>query len=205
LWKFYPDNIDNVILPGYISIMSLYTAFDGHRRLASGPLPEVALAVKNAVENGANGSVFIYDDATGRVIDADTRGTAEEVVARLQPIAELRGRGRPKLGVVAREVTLLPRHWDWLNTQPGGASVALRKLVEQARRTSGDKDRKRAAQEAAYHFMSAIAGNLPQFEEAARALFADDRRRFGELVAKWPEDVRDHAIKLAFADLDSIH
>jgi hypothetical protein len=191
-------------------------AFDGHRRLAAGPLHEVALAVKSATESGVTG-LFIYDDATGRVIDLDTRGTEEEVVARLaQRVApappsdgepdltagELRGRGRPKLGVVAREVTLLPRHWDWLNTQPGGASVALRKLVEEARRTSGDRDRTRAAQEAAYHFMSAIAGDLPGFEEAARALFAYDRRRFGDLVAAWPEDVRDHAIKLAFADLE---
>jgi len=193
-----------------------YTAFDGFRRLAAGPLPEVALAVKTATENGATGLVSIYDDATGRLIDLDTRGTAEEVVARLeQPMApappnaevdptafELRGRGRPKLGVVAREVTLLPRHWDWLGTQPGGASVALRKLVEEARRTSGDRDRIRAAQEAAYRFMSAIAGDLAGFEEAARALFAYDRRRFGDLVAAWPEDVRDHVIKLAFSDLD---
>ena len=195
------------------------TAFNGHRRLASGPLHEVVLAVKSAIENGDNGAVHIYGDVTGRVIDVDTRGTAEETVARLAQHAEpagwpslgeigetdgeLRGRGRPKLGVIAREVTLLPRHWDWLNTQPGGASVALRKLVEEARRTSGDKDRTRAAQEAAYHFMSAIAGNLPQFEEATRALFAYDRRRFSDLVAQWPEDVRDHAIKLAFADLDS--
>jgi hypothetical protein len=193
-------------------------AFDGHRRLAAGPLHEVALAVKSATtESGETGPFLIYDDATGRVIDLDTRGTAEEVVARLahriapaappsdsepdQIAGEQRGRGRPKLGVVAREVTLLPRHWDWLNTQPGGASVALRKLVEEARRTSGDRDRTRAAQEAAYRFMSAIAGNLPGFEEAARALFAYDRRRFGDLVAAWPEDVRDHAIKLAFADL----
>ncbi len=186
-------------------------AFDGHKRLATGPLHEVALAAKNA----ENGAVLIYDDATGRVIDLDTRGTADEVLARLsqrvapappvemdQPAVELRGRGRPKLGVVAREVTLLPRHWDWLSSQPGGASVALRKLVEEARRTSGDRDRIRAAQEAAYHFMSAIAGNLPGFEEAARALFAYDRRRFSDLIAAWPEDVRDHAIKLAFADLD---
>jgi hypothetical protein len=194
------------------------TAFYGHRRLASGPLNEVALAVKNATES-ATTPVFIYDDATGRVIDFDPRWTADDVVAKLaqglapallpagidQPdlaAAELRGRGRPKLGVVAREVTLLPRHWDWLSTQPGGASVALRKLVEEARRTSGDRDRRRAAQDAAYHFMSSIAGNLPGFEEAARALYAFDRRRFGDLVAQWPEDVRDHAIKLAFADLD---
>jgi hypothetical protein len=191
-------------------------AFSGHRRLASGPLHEVAIAVKNATDarlDPAVEPVFIYENATGRIVDLDTRGTTEEVLRRLlerlapaaaepPPAEEVRGRGRPKLGVVAREVTLLPRHWDWLSTQPGGASVALRKLVEQARKTSGDSDRRRAAQEAAYRFMSSIAGDLPGFQEAARALFAYDRRRFSELVAEWPEDVRDHAIKLAFADLD---
>ena len=102
--------------------------------------------------------------------------------------------------MIAKEVTLLPRHWDWLNVQPGGASVALRKLVDEARRTSGDRDRVRAAQEAAYRFLSALAGNLPGFEEATRALFAYDRRRFTELITGWPEDVRDYAVALAFAD-----
>jgi hypothetical protein len=139
------------------------------------------------------------------------RGSHREVVARLpQPSmvepetdapAEPRGRGRPKLGVVAREVTLLPRHWDWLGAQPGGASVALRKLVEDARRANGDRDRQRAARDAAYHFMSTMAGDLPGFEEASRALFADDRRRFAELIADWPVDIRDHIVKLAFRDL----
>ncbi len=192
------------------------TAFAGHERLSSGPLPEVALVVKKMIENRGSAQVIIYDDTTGRMIDLDTRGTAAEVVARLaqrgapaplaphieaaEPAGEPRGRGRPRLGVVAREVTLLPRHWEWLGTQPGGASVALRKLVEEARRSSGDRDRIRAAQERAYRFMSAIAGNLPGFEEAARALFAYDRSRFGDLVAAWPEDLRDHAIKMAFAD-----
>ena len=113
---------------------------------------------------------------------------------------EPRGRGRPKLGVVAREVTLLPRHWEWLGAQPGGASVALRKLVDEARRASGDTDRARAARDAAYHFMSAMAGNLAGFEEASRALFADDRRRFVGLIAGWPDDIRDHIVKLAFSD-----
>ena len=113
---------------------------------------------------------------------------------------EPRGRGRPRLGVVAREVTLLPRHWEWLGAQPGGASVALRKLVEAARRSSGDLDRSRAARDAAYHFMSAMAGNLPGFEEASRALFADDRRQFVALIAGWPGDIRDHIVKLAFSD-----
>src|SRR5258708_22997092 len=187
------------------------TAFNGFQRLAAGPLADIAMVVKTALEGGARGPVLIYDDSTGHVIEVDTRGSGEEMVARLSkgvmtigktPPDEPRGRGRPKLGVIAREVTLLPRHWDWLSTQPGGASVALRKLVEEARRTSGAKDRRRAAQEAAYRFMSAMAGNLPGFEEATRALFANDRRRLGDLVAAWPPDVRDYAIQLAFADLE---
>jgi uncharacterized protein len=110
-----------------------------------------------------------------------------------------RGPGRPRLGVVAREVTLLPRHWDWLSSQPGGASVALRKLVEQARFANQGRDRRRRAQEAAYRFLSAMAGNEPGFEEAIRALFASKRERFNQMVKPWPRDVRDHAKKLAAA------
>ena len=171
-----------------------YTAFDGHRRIASGSLGEVVLAVKRAVEGGAERPILIFDDATGRAIDVDTRGDEEAVVARYAP--PVRGRGRPKLGVVAREVTLLPRHWDWLNRQSGGASVALRRLVDAARRGENGG---RAAREAAYHFMSAMAGDLPGFEEAARALFANDRPRFEGLIAAWPEDIRAHALAPAFA------
>jgi hypothetical protein len=185
-----------------------HTAFAGHHRLASGPLHEVALAAQAATASGVTVPILIYDDATGRLVDIDPRADAP-TPAPTPPSVETdptsgdpRGRGRPKLGVIAREVTLLPRHWDWLNTQPGGASVALRKLVEEARRTSGDRDRIRAAQEAAYNFMSSIAGDLPGFEEASRALFAYDRRRFGALISPWPGDVRDHAIKLAFSDLE---
>jgi uncharacterized protein len=183
------------------ALLRPHTAFAGHRRLISGPLHEVALAVKRA-GGGDAVPVLIYDDSTGRAIDIDTRGTDADVLARLLPESaeEPRGRGRPKLGVVAREVTLLPRHWDWLSAQPGGASVALRKLVEEARRTSRDRDRTRQAQEAAYHFMSAMAGDLPGFEEAARALFASDRARFNELVAAWPDDIRDYTVELAFAE-----
>ena len=190
-----------------------FTAFLGHQRLVSGPLAEVALAVLKASKSAVAETIVIFNDANGRPIDLDLRGTERDIVARLpQPAsnseipaddpssAEPRGRGRPKLGVVAREVTLLPRHWEWLGTQPGGASVALRKLVEEARRASGDRDRGRAARDAAYHFMSAMAGNLPGFEEASRALFADDRRRFVELIAGWPGDIRDHIVKLACSD-----
>lgn len=188
------------------STVSPYTAFAGSKLLASGPLAEVAVAVKIATGPIAD-TIIIFDNATGKSIDIDLRGSHREIVARLpQPApagevpAEPRGRGRPKLGVVAREITLLPRHWDWLAAQPGGASVALRKLVEDARRAHGDRDRARAARDAAYHFMSTMAGNLPDFEEASRALFAADRRKFGELIAGWPVDIRDHIVRLAFAD-----
>ena len=195
-----------------------YTSFDGYRRIASGSLQTNALAVKKALESSAAGPVLIFDDATGRSVDVDTRGSNEGVMARLaatvapdngspgaepstdseEASEEPRGRGRPKLGVVPREVTLLLRHWEWLAAQPGGASVALRKLVEEARRANTDKDKARKAHERAYHFMSAIAGNLPGFEEATRALFANDRSKFSELIGAWPCDVRDHATRLAF-------
>ena len=189
------------------------TAFIGQQRLASGPLAEVALAVMKASKSASERSILIFNDADGRPLDLDLRGSEHDIVARLpQPASnpqlpaedpsmpEPRGRGRPRLGVVAREVTLLPRHWEWLGEQPGGASVALRKLVEAARRSSGDLDRRRAARDAAYHFMSAMAGNLPGFEEASRTLFADDRQRFVGLIAAWPGDIRDHIVKLAFGD-----
>lgn len=202
------DNAEQQKLP------PAYTSFDGHQRIAIGSLQVNALAVKKALESGADGPVLMFDNATGRSIDVDTRGSEAAVVARLVEAtanthsaesvqshdAEPRGRGRPKLGVVPREVTLLPRHWEWLATQPGGASVTLRKLVEEARRTSGDTDNIRKAHERAYHFMLAIAGDLPDFEEATRALFANDRLRLCELIGTWPGDVRDHAIRLAFGD-----
>ena len=187
------------------------TAFDGHRLLASGPLRDVALAVRRAARAPDHAPILIFDDATGKSFDIDTRGSEREVLARLGPPPSAapdeataaeepsapRGKGRPRLGVVAREVTLLPRHWEWLNAQPGGASVALRKLVEEARRTQAGQDGQRRAREAAYHFMSAIAGDLPGFEEATRALFAGDGERFAELLRDWPADVRDHAQRLA--------
>ena len=175
-----------------------YTAFHGLRKVATGSATDLAKILKGKPQ----GQVIVFDDATGSQIDIDLRGRPTEIphLPADMEAEEPRGRGRPRLGVIAKEVTLLPRHWDWLNGQPGGASVWLRKLVDEARKTSGDRDRVRAAQEAAYRFMSAIAGNLPGFEEATRSLFSYDRRRFTHLVANWPEDVRDYLIRLAFAD-----
>jgi hypothetical protein len=185
-----------------------YLAFDGPRRLAEGTLAEVALAVKAQVDAQPQASLWVFNASSSELIDLDCRGTPEQVLQRLQapaldadlsegaPAARS-GPGRPRLGVVAREVTLLPRHWAWLGAQPGGASVALRKLVEQARRTHALVDARRQSQESAYRFMSAMAGHLAGFEEAARALFAGDQPRFDALVAPWPEDVRQHLQRLA--------
>ena len=184
-----------------------FSAFAGDRLLAAGPLAEVAIAVKMASGQADHVPILIFDDATGRAIDLDLRGSHRDIIARLpQPRAaepetapEARGRGRPKLGVVSREVTLLPRHWDWLNARPGGASVTLRKLVEEARRANADTDRQRAARDAAYHFMSAMAGDRPGFEEASRALFKGDSARLAELIAEWPMDIRQHLLRMLAA------
>ncbi|MGN6097047.1 MAG: DUF2239 family protein [Bosea sp. (in: a-proteobacteria)] len=183
------------------------TAFRGDARLAHGPRPEVALAVKAALESDPTATILVFDDGTGRAVDFDLRGTPQDIVARLQeprPPAEPlagppveRGRGRPKLGVVAREVTLLPRHWEWLAAQPGGASQALRRLVEEARRSDGGRSRARRAQETAYAFISAMAGNREGFEEASRALFAGDAAGFAAHSRSWPPDIRAHAEALA--------
>lgn len=180
------------------------TAFIGDRMVASGPLHEVAHAATTAPgHNGA--SPIIFDDHTGEPIEIDLRGTVHDVLAQLArnaPVAAAempRGPGRPRLGVVAREVTLLPRHWEWLGNQPGGASVTLRKLVEEARHTNAARDRIRQSQNVTYRFMSVMAGDLPGFEEATRALFAGARERFEHMTELWPGDVREHARKLAAA------
>ena len=188
-------------------------AFEGVRCVASGTLSHVARKVREALDQGAPNSILIFDDVTGEPIEVDFRGTPDDVVARLEKIrvvlppalapeaeaasTEPRGPGRPKLGVVAREVTLFPRHWEWLASQPGGASVALRKLVEDARRVHAQRDALRKARENAYVFLSAVAGNLPEYEEAVRALFAGESARFTERTESWPADIRAHARKIA--------
>ena len=204
------------------------TAFAGSKIIATGELKHVAQITKKTIDGGEKDFVLIFDDITAQPIEIDFRGTAKDVIARIE-VSDVqspssagkhsnldakgdveakddvdakadeaaRGPGRPKLGVVAREVTLLPRHWDWLNSQPGGASVALRKLVEEARHANSGKDMVRRSQEAAYRFMSAMAGNLPGFEESARALFAGNETMFCSIVKDWPEDVGRYAQKLA--------
>ena len=180
------------------ALATTWTLFAGEQRLAQGAPSDVAVAAQKAAEGHFEGPVLAFDDMTGRVVDLDLRGSPAEVAARYAPTPAPRPRGRPKLGVVAREVTLLPRHWEWLAAQPGGASVALRKLVEQARRADDGDGERKARQEAAYRFMSSMAGDLPGYEEALRALFAGDRAGFDAQVTAWPADVAGHAQKLAW-------
>lgn len=178
--------------------LDTWTLFAGEQRLASGAPAEVAVAAHAAAQGDYEGPVLAFEDATGRVVDLDLRGSPAEVAARYAPQAVRRPRGRPKLGVVAREVTLLPRHWEWLAAQPGGASVALRKLVDAARRADDGATDRKVRQEAAYRFMASMAGDLPGYEEALRALFAGDRTVFDAQVAAWPGDLATHARKLAW-------
>jgi hypothetical protein len=178
------------------------TAFAGDRRIASGAPRDVAPAVKAATEAGE--TVLIFDEADAKAVEFDLRGDLDAVLARLPVPAEAkRGPGRPRLGVTAREVTLLPRHWDWLASQPGGASVALRKLVENALREAGGPDRARRAKEAAYRFMTAMAGDRPAYEGAVRALFAADWTVFDAATAGWPADVREMAARLTIPARDT--
>jgi hypothetical protein len=179
-----------------------YTAFLASTRLATGPLHEVAVAVLRAQQTRPDAATLVFSDASGRAADLDLRGGEEAVTARytVPAAAEApKGRGRPKLGVVAREVTLLPEHWDWLADQPGGASVALRKLVHEARRGGAGRDRVRQARDRAYQAMSTLAGDLAGFEEASRALFAGDHERLLAQMATWPQDVRAYVLQLAEA------
>lgn len=172
-------------------------AFAGHRLLARGPAAGVVAAVKTATDAGE--TVLTFDAASGRVVDLDLRGDVAAVLARLTPAPETekRGPGRPKLGVTAREVTLLPRHWDWLASQPGGASVALRKLVEAQMKAGQGPERARRAKEATYRFITAMAGDRPGYEEAVRMLFAGDWTAFDAAVEGWPEGVRETAREMA--------
>jgi hypothetical protein len=192
------------------------TAFAGTERIAAGELQHVALKARQRIDAGTGAAIRIFDDRDGRLIELDWRGSVADLLRRLgePPYAAASaglgpgaaatrrtGPGRPRLGVVAREVTLLPRHWQWLNAQPGGASVALRRLVEAARADAGPEDRVRQSQQAAYRFMAEMAAEAPGFEDAARALFAGDAARFEEHTARWPDDVREHAGLLAQAAL----
>ena len=189
------------------------TAFEGPQRIASGDLISVVRRTKLVTDAGGILPILIFEDATSALIEVDFRGTTEQVMEKLLrnsnpnftvcKVLQKRSPGRPKLGVIAREVTLLPGHWDWLDAQSGGASAALRRLVHEAKKSGEDKGSARQSQEAVYKFMTVMAGNLPNFEEALRAFYRKDQVRFNDLIKSWPKDIRSHIKKLVIASLNS--
>ena len=174
-----------------------YTAFVGETLIASGPLTDVLPVLKTRFDQNDPAMVLVFEDQTGQQVDFDLRGTLKQALERALPPSQPRtGPGRPKLGVVSREVSLLPRHWEWLEQQPNGASAALRRLVEQERRREPAEQRARQATEAVGRFLAAMAGNLPGYEEATRALWGGDRGRFDDLIQSWPPDIRTYATRV---------
>ncbi len=172
---------------------SSYVAFHGDRRIAAGPLADVLPVLKQRFDRDPSDLPLVFETLTGSQVDFDLRGTLEEVLERAEPVPS-RGRGRPRLGVTSREVSLLPRHWSWLEAQPSGSSAALRRLVERAAKDEGGRARARDTRAALSKFLSAMAGNRPNFEEACRALFAGQTSRFELLIEEWPRDIRDYAV-----------
>jgi hypothetical protein len=175
-----------------------YAAFAGVRRVAAGPLRAVLTVLQQRFEQDPTELVLVFEAETGRQVDFDLRGSLEDVLER-QAAVPARGPGRPKLGVTSREVSLLPRHWSWLQEHPSGISGALRRLVEHAMKSEGGQERARHRRAALSRFLTAMAGDRPHYEEACRALFAGDTPRFEALVQRWPKDIREHAIEQARA------
>jgi hypothetical protein len=166
--------------------MSKVTAFFEDRIVASGERDDVTRRIEEGYATADLAAIRVFEDESGRIVDLDYYDAARSA----QPP---RPRGRPKLGVTAREITLLPRQWDWLAGQPGGASATIRRLVEAARREPASAE---AARDAAYRFMSQMCGDRPGYEEALRALYRGERERFFTLAAGWPADVRDYLARL---------
>ncbi len=178
-----------------------YTAFEGATQVHRGPFEEVVLKVKEQLGRAENSSMLIFSDSTGKTMDFNFHGSVKDVLKRLEiyvtkeESGPVTGPGRPKLGVISREVSLLPRHWEWLASQPDGTSASIRKLIEEAKKRSHISIKQ--VQERAYRFMSVIAGDMQGYEEALRALYKADHKNFLRNIQDWPADVRTHAIEMA--------
>ena len=180
-----------------------YTAFDGTTRLFRGTFQEVVLKVKERLGRAENSSVLIFSNNTGKTMDFNFQGNVKDTLKRLEKFVStqepgpISGPGRPKLGVISREVSLLPRHWEWLASQPSGASATIRKLIEEAKKRSSTRNSVKQVQERVYRFMSVIVGDMKGYEEALRALYKADRKNFLLHIQDWPTDVRTHVIEMA--------
>lgn len=180
--------------------METYTAFDGIDQVCQGPLFEVVARVKKRLGKTENSAILIFSDVTGKTMDINFQGSEKDVLGRLEMFVPKEqemaaGPGRPKLGVVSREISLMPRHWEWLATQAGGASATIRSLIEEAKKSSAKVSGKQL-QERAYRFMSVMAGDREGFEEALRALYRLDRKSFLTHIRSWPPDIKNHVMEI---------
>ena len=173
----------------------MYTAFAGNRRIAAGNRDSILADIKHYTDSHDE-RVLIFEDLSGRQVDFDFSGSLDDVLERGRARVVRLGPGRPKLGVVGREVSLLPRHWEWLEDQPNGISAAIRRLVDEARKREPGAQRARRLRDGIARFMWSMGGDLPNFEEATRALYGETDARLEELIAPWPDDVRDHVVRL---------
>ena len=173
----------------------MYTAFAGNRRIAAGNRDTILTEIKQHIDISSD-RVLIFEDASGKQVDFDFSGSLDDVLERGRARIVRLGPGRPKLGVVGREVSLLPRHWEWLEDQPNGISAAIRRLVDEARKREPGAQRARRLRDGIARFMWSMGGDLPNFEEATRALYGETDAHLDELIAAWPADVRDHVIRL---------
>lgn len=181
--------------------MKLLTAFQSCSRLAEGSEAELVAIIRSQSPDSER--ILVFDNDTGQQVDLDLReapqsgGLQAEHQQSVEAGVAARGRGRPKLGVKGREVTLLPKHWEWLEQQNGGASATLRRLVQASMKSSHAEDLKRKSQARANRVMTALAGDLVNYEDATRALFAGDAVAFKQLIRSWPADVRQYALVLS--------
>jgi hypothetical protein len=174
----------------------MYTAFAGTRRIAAGNRDIILSEVKQYSDTNDD-RVLIFEDMTGKQVDFDFSGSIDDVLERGRARIVRLGPGRPKLGVVGREVSLLPRHWEWLEDQPNGISAAIRRLVDEARKREPGTQRARRLRDGIARFMWSMGGDLPNFEEATRSLYGEADAPLETLIATWPDDVRDHVLRLA--------
>lgn len=182
-----------------------YAAFKKEKLIAEGDLKKVILKTKRELMRSPESAILIFSNETGKTMDFNFQGSENEVLSRLEvflePKIEIDPKekkvGRPSLGVISREVSLLPKHWEWLACQSGGASAEIRRLVEKAMKQTQAASTVKMAQEKTFRFLNTIAGNFPNFEEAIRSLYRRDLNAFEQIIKFWPVDIKDHALHLS--------
>ena len=183
--------------------MMTYTAFEGFQICAHGSLDSVAISIKQRLKKDPTTQFLIFSNSSGKQMDLDLSGSQKVILERLKiyqasHFSPATGPGRPKLGVISREVSLLPQHWEWLSNQSGGASATIRRLVdEKIKEPVSAENQIKQAQEVVYRVLSSLAGNLPNYEDVIRFLYRRDKKSFRNAMSDWPKDVVSHTMALS--------